>query len=317
MNRDFEKALCLGSGIAFAFLFLFISVSNGFIMVVLYRNPLRCFRKPFSMFLLFITAVDLFLGTVVCSGQAVMRLLCAFGDGQIPQEGDVVTILGYFGINSSILLATAMSVDRLIATVWPHFYRRKISPRNVVLFITVICVSSLIFAALQFTGVSVDVYRIIDAHLHTTFPLTTTTLAYLAIFFFLRKRGRVVLQTQTISARNSTLQDIHRVKNARMERKIAATSFLILLLLIISLLPYFVVTLLYETCNNCGEQRWFLAFKESSTVFLFVNSTVNPFLTTFRITELKQSLNIVLGLTRRNKDQGWTLSTTKIGTLNR
>lgn len=134
MNRDFEKALCLGSGIVFAFLFLFISVSNGFIMVVLYRNPLRCFRKPFSMFLVFITAVDLFIGTVVCSGEAVMRLLCAFGDGQIPQEGDVVTILGYFGINSSVLLATAMSVDRLIATVWPHFYRRKISPRNVVLF---------------------------------------------------------------------------------------------------------------------------------------------------------------------------------------
>lgn len=317
MNRDFEKALCLGSGVAFAFLFLFISVSNGFIMVVLYRNPLRCFRKPFSMFLVFITAVDLFIGTVVCSGEAVMRLLCAFGDGQIPQEGDVVTILGYFGINSSVLLATAMSVDRLIATVWPHFYRRKISPRNVVLFITVICVFSLIFASLQFAQVSMDVYRIIDVHLHTTFSLTTTTLAYLAIFFFLRKRGRVVLQQQTMSARNSTLQDIHRIKNARMERKIAATSFLILLLLIISFLPYFVVTLLYEKCNDCGKQRWFLAFKESFTVFLFVNSTMNPFLTTFRINELKHSLKIVLGLARRNKDQGWILPTTKLGTLNR
>ena len=306
MNRDFEKALCLGSGTAFAFLLLFISVSNGFIMVVLYGKPLRCFRKSFSMFLVFITAVDLFIGTVVCSGEAVMRFLCAFGDGQIPQEEDV-KILGYFGINSSVLLA--MSVDRLIATLWSHFYRRKISPRTVVLFITVIYVFSLIFALLQLAGVSMDVYRIIDVHLHTTFPLATTTLAYLAIFFFLRKRARVALQKQTISARNSTLRDIHRIKNARMERKIAATSFLILLLLIISLLPYFVVTLLYEKCNDCSKQRWFYTLKESSTVFLFVNSTVNPFLMTFRINELKHSLKIVLGLTRRNKDQGLTLPT--------
>ena len=316
MNRDFEKALCLGSGTAFAFLLLFISVSNGFIMVVWYGKPLRCFRKSFSMFLVFITAVDLFIGTVVCSGEAVMRFLCAFGDGQIPQEEDV-KILGYFGINSSVLLA--MSVDRLIATLWSHFYRRKISPRTVVLFITVIYVFSLIFALLQLAGVSMDVYRIIDVHLHTTFPLATTTLAYLAIFFFLRKRARVALQKQTISARNSTLRDIHRIKNARMERKIAATSFLILLLLIISLLPYFVVTLLYEKCNDCSKQRWFYTLKESSTVFLFVNSTVNPFLMTFRINELKHSLKIVLGLTRRNKDQGLTLPTATLnfGTLHR
>ena len=318
MNHDFEKTFCLGSGIVFAFLFLFISVSNGFIMVVLYRNPLHCFRKSFSTFLVFITAVDLFTGTVTCSGEAVMRLLCASGDGQIPQEGDVVKILGYFGINSSILLATAMSIDRLIAVVWPHFYRRKISPRNVVLFNTVICVFSSIFASLQFAGVSMDVYRIIDVHLHTTFALTTTTLAYLAIFFFLRKRARVnVLQKQTISARNSTLRDIQRIRDGLMERKIAATSFLILLLLVLSLLPYFVVTLLYEKCNDCGKRTWFFTFKESSTVFLFVNSTVNPFLTTFRISELKHSVKIVLGLTRRNKDQGWALPTTNFGTFNR
>ena len=317
MNRDFEKSLCLGSGIAFVFLLLFISASNGFIMVVLYKNPLRCFRKPFSMFLVFIAAVDLFIGIVVCSGEAVMRLLCVFGDGQIAQEGDVVSILEYFGINSSILLATAMSVDRLIAIVWPHFYHNKVGPRNVVLFNTVICVFSLIFASLQFARVSMDVYRIIDVHLHTTFPLATTSLAYLTIFFFLRKRARVALQKQTIMARNSTLRGIQRIKNAQMERKIAATSFLILLLMIISLLPYFVVILLYEKCNDCGKRRWFFALRESSTMFLFVNSTVNPFLTTFRINELKHSVKIVLGLTRRNKGQGWIQPTTNFETLKR
>lgn len=315
MGRDFEKSLCLGSGISFVFLLLFISVSNGFVLVVLYRNPLRCFRKAFSVFLAFITAVDLFTGMVVCSTEAVTRFLCTFGDGQIPKEGDVVRILGYFGINSSIFLATAMSVDRFVAIVCPYFYLHKVRPRNIVLCNTIICVFSSIFASLQLAGVSMDVYRVIDVHLHTSFPLTTTTLCYLAIFFFLKKRARVVLRTQMIMARNSTLRDIQRIKIAQMEKKIAATSFLILLLLIISLLPYFIVTLLGGKCNDCGKQRWFIAFRESSTVFLFVNSAVNPFLTTFRIKELKHSVKIVLGLRRRNKDQTWRLPTSNAGTL--
>ncbi|XP_078380214.1 uncharacterized protein LOC144663154 [Oculina patagonica] len=137
MVRDFEKSLCLGSGIPFVILLLFISVPNGFLLVVLYRNPLRCFRKAFSVFLVFITAADLFTGIVVCSAEAVTRFLCAFGDGKIPKEGDIVRILGYFGINSSILLATAMSVDRFVAIVSPYFYLHKVRPRHIVLCNTV------------------------------------------------------------------------------------------------------------------------------------------------------------------------------------
>ena len=65
---------------------------------MLYRNPLRCFRKAFSVFLVFICAVDLFIGIVVCSGETLTRFLCAFGDQRIPQGGDILRILGYIGV---------------------------------------------------------------------------------------------------------------------------------------------------------------------------------------------------------------------------
>ena len=94
MERDFEKSLCLGTGIYFLFLLCLISVPNGFILIVLYRNPLRCFRKAFSVFLVFIFAVDLFIGIVVCFGETLFRFLCAFGDQNIPKEGDILRILG-------------------------------------------------------------------------------------------------------------------------------------------------------------------------------------------------------------------------------
>ena len=302
MERNFEKSLCLGTGISFLFLLSLISVPNGFILIVLYRNPLRCFRKAFSVFLVFICAVDLFIGIVVCSGETLMRYICAFGDQNIPQEGDILRILGYVGVNSSILLATAMSVDRFVAVIFPHFYRRKIKPRTLVLCNAVIVVFSSIFASLQLSGISVNVYRLIDQHLHATFPLSTTTLAYLGIFYFLRKQSRVSHQNQPTLSNKTALHSRRREAMARKERKLAITSFFILMFLVISLVPYFVAIIIEVNCYSCGKQNWFFVLRESCVVFLFLNSTVNPFLTAFRIKDLKKSVRIVLGLSHQGSE---------------
>ena len=302
MERNFEKSLCLGTGIPFLFLLILISVPNGFILIVLYRNPLRCFRKAFSVFLVFICAVDLFIGIVVCSGETLMRFLCAFGDQNIPQEGDILRILGYIGVNSSILLVTAMSVDRFVAVIFPHFYRRKIKPRTLVLCNAAIVVFSSIFASLQLSGISVDVYRLIDQHLHATFFLSTTTLAYLGIFYLLRKQSPVSLQNQPSLSNNTALHSRRREAMAIKERKLAITSFFILLFLVISLVPYFVAIIIEVNCHSCGKQNWFFALRESCVVFLFLNSIANPFLTTFRINDLKKSARIVLGLSHQGSE---------------
>jgi len=143
-----------------------------------------------------------------------------------------------------------------------------------------------------------DIYLNIDIHLHTTFPLVTTALAYLGILFALKKRARIDVQRQTAMPGNSTLLDMRRVRMAQMERKFASTSFLILLFIILSLIPYFVAIIIEVNCPSCGNQNWFFVLRESCVVFLFLNSAVNPFLTTFRINELKQSVRIVLHLRR-------------------
>jgi len=145
MDRDFERLLCFGSGIPFAFLTVLISVPNIIILIVFYRNPLRCFRKAFSVFLVFVAALDLFNGIVVSFGETVMRFLCAFGDESVPRDGDNIKILGYIGVNSSIILVTAMSVDRFLAVTFPHFHLRTVSPRKVVICNIAIVVFSTIF----------------------------------------------------------------------------------------------------------------------------------------------------------------------------
>ena len=302
MERSFEKSLCLSSGIPFLFLILFISIPNSIVLIAYYRNHMRCFRKPFSMFLMFIAAMDLFNGVVVCSGEALMRFWCALGNESVLRDGDNVKIMGYIGINSSILLVTAMSVDRLLAVLCPHFYHRRVNARKIVIVNTAIVVFSTTFSLIQIAEVPLNIYLNIDIHLHTTFPLVMTTFAYLRIFLVLKKRSRVDFQRQTTMGNNSDLQEIRRTTIAQRERKFASISFSILLFMILSLVPYFVAIIIEVNCNSCGYQTWFHALRESCVVFLFLNSAVNPLLTTFRMNELKQSVRIVLHL--RGQENG-------------
>ena len=299
MERYFEKQVCLGSGIAFVILMFMISVPNGFVLLVLLKNPLRCPRRSFSVFLAFICATDLFVGLVVSSGKALARFLCALGDQGLPQEGHVMQVLSYIGVNSSILLVTAMSIDRFIAVVFPHRYRQRSKPKTVVVVNLCIIIFSSIFASIQLSDISFDVYLTIDLHLHTTFPLCTTSMAHLAIFFFLKKQSRIVRQEHTTVPMSSSHNERRQEREGKMERKFATTSFLILLFLFLSLIPYFTITTVEIHCESCSEQKLFLALKESCVVFLYLNSFVNPFLASFRINKLKKSCAIVLGLERQ------------------
>ena len=296
MERSFEKQVCLGSGIAYLILLFMISLPNGFVLFVLLKNPLRFPRRSFTVFLAFICATDLFVGLVVCSGKVLTRFLCAFGDWDLPQEGDVVRVLSYIGISSSILSVTAMSIDRFIAVVFPYTYRQKLKPKTVVVVNLCIVIFSSIFASIQLSNISLHLYLAIDLHLHTTFPLCTTSMVYLAIFFFLKRQSRTVLQKQTTVPMDSSQTDSRQQRDDKMERKIFTTSFLILLFLILSLIPYFAITIVEIRCKSCSGQHWFIALRESSIVFLHLNSVFNPFLASFRINELKRSCAIVLGL---------------------
>jgi len=61
---------------------------------------------------------------------------------------------------------TAVSIDRFVAVVFPHFYRSKVQPKTLVLCNIGIVVFSSVVASLQFADISMDLYRLIEQHLH-------------------------------------------------------------------------------------------------------------------------------------------------------
>ena len=191
--------------------------------------PFVASEKHFSVFLIFISAVDLFVGIVVCSAEALMRLRCAFGDNPPPTEGDFPIIVEYIGVNSSILLVTSMSVDRFVSVVCSHFYLLKVRPKHLVFCNVIIVVSSSIFASLQLV---MCLWMFTFSRYSLTHTLIATTMAYSGIFLTLRKsRSRVDLQRQSSIPNNRVLRDIRRVKNFQKQHRSMCRDFVFNLIL--------------------------------------------------------------------------------------
>ena len=191
--------------------------------------PFVASEKHFSVFLIFISAVDLFVGIVVCSAEALMRPRCAFGDNPPPTEGDFPIIVEYIGVNSSILLVTSMSVDRFVSVVCPHFYLLKVRPKHLVFCNVIIVVSSSIFASLQLV---MCLWMFTFSRYSLTHTLIATAMAYSGIFLTLRKsRSRVDLQRQSSIPNNRVLRDIRRVKNFQKQHRSMCRDFVFNLIL--------------------------------------------------------------------------------------
>ena len=189
----------------------------------------HCTEKHFSVFLIFISAVDLFVGIVVCPAEALMRLRCAFGDNPPPTEGDFPIIVEYIGVNSSILLVTSMSVDRFVSVVCPHFYLLKVRPKHLVFCNVIIVVSSSIFASLQLVMCP---WMFTFSRYSLTHTLIATTMAYSGIFLTLRKsRSRFDLQRQSSIPNNRVLRDIRRVQNFQKQHRSMCRDFVFNLIL--------------------------------------------------------------------------------------
>ena len=175
----------------------------------------------------------------------------------------------------------------------PYFYLRKVKPRKLVFCNTTIVVVSSIFASLQLSGISMDIYMCIDIHLHTTFPLAASTLAFLGIFIVLRKRARVDFQRQT-----SKHQEKKCCSNGTKICHNYVHHFACFVYFPWShiLQAFFwkktvLVAVIKGGFSCCENRQWY---------FFSLIQQLTPFLTTFRMNELKLSVKIVLRLGRQD-----------------
>jgi len=287
-------AICICSAAMAGILSMLAMVANGVLLYVMYKDPLRCFRKPISVLIAALAVQDFLTGCVIGTLHIRNEISCKTIEERTPVTGSFESIIGLFSINNGTLLIMGLSVERLIAVALPFYYRATASGRKTLLCVVCIIAYSLVFCLLQLTGIPEGIYSVLQLHLNMTFPLILVLIFNFALLRVLRGyRKRVCSMSSDASDSSfSTAAEKRDKQRIDIDKQFALTAILIVLFLVLSHSPYYLMTLIEGHCSYCNGQ-WFESCRRISLPFLFINSACNPFTYTFRIPQCLSSLKVL------------------------
>ena len=298
MGEETEKTGCIWSAVLALLLILPTSTTNGFLLLVLYRDPLKCMRKPVHVFIASLAISDFMTGILSDTSIAVRELACYGGDIRHPGSiGDFTGITYFFTVNSATLLISALSIERFLAVAFPFFHRARVTSKKAMICSAVIFTHAFVFAMLQLADLPDDVYHNMDLNFHIVFPLVTVTVAYTAIYLALRRQRKIGIsrEHQNSQGRRLSLEVNANIRNRQLvtENRLVWTAFLVLVCMVVALMPYYVVLTVELQCEKCEHQQWFIILRRLSVPFLFINSAVNAALYAWRIPHYRKSFKVV------------------------
>lgn len=300
---NFRRATCISTGVISLFLAIFTSAGNGFLLYVLYKDPLKVLRRPVTVFIGALAVVDFLSGAFSDFAFAAHEFECAMGTNNHPGAiGNFSGIAYFFTVNSALLLVAALSVERLIAVAFPHYYRNYVTKRKIFTVVAIIYTHSFVFAMLQLAKIPDEIYHNLDLNIHISFPVATVSITYGSIYVIFRKRRKIDSNKTEFNAaqRNASVivvesSNVRRqARNLKIEQQLVSTAFIILLCMIVALIPYLVFVYIEIECASCIDTEWFFAGRRLCVPFLFINSAVNPLIYAHRLQHYKNSFRAII-----------------------
>ena len=308
MDGNLLPVTCIATSILTVVLGFVTTVSNGFLLYVLYKDPLKRFTKPVTTFITALAIMDFLTGVLCDPSQARFKIRCALKmktEAEFELRG-FTAIVSFFTINSTTLLIVAISAERFVAVSFPYFYRQSVTRKRTNLCVIAVCIHSFVFSLLQLAEVDLGLWKRTDLYLHIVIPILLVMVSYTAICLILRiHRNKLQTVSDKIQGTDWKLiiqkrrrNEIHKQKR---EQKIVYTAVLVTLLLILAFLPHTIVTIAAENCKDCVSNDWFVVLSRVMIPFVFMNSAVNPFVYVLRMRDLRRSMKMTLGWLMESK----------------
>ena len=127
-----------------------------------------------------------------------------------------------------------------------------------------------------------------NVHLFVTIAITADGIIYLFIYLILRKRRKVFPVGDETSQK-----DEEQIRRLNSEKELSFTAFLILLALVITQIPYLVMTVVEANCQSCTETTWFFVCHKFADFLLCLSAIANPYLYGWRVKQSRDSLMAV------------------------
>lgn len=240
---------------ASAYLFSILSpitvVSNGLLLVAIYKDPFKCFRTPVTFFNVSLAIVDLLAGTIVEPCFAIFYFACYSKQTLDPGKYfsylfHIASFLSLVLISSSFLLVLALTTTQYIAITYPHKYKQLFTKKRVLVFVFGFFIYFAVFSSLQFTKIPTDIYLRINLHLHPTVIGFLLTIAHILLF----KSFRKFVQQSKALRRPSMAQHVHPTaqgskSEAKHQKQLTVVALLLSALLLLCSIPHIVTFYVY------------------------------------------------------------------------
>ena len=292
----------LATGISLMILSPITITSNVLLLLTILKDPLKCFRRPATYFIVALAFVDLTTGLFVEPFFVMHRVARYVKWSPTPGEpyhslNQIGNTLSYVGLDLSFLLVLGLIFSQFIAITYPHHYRSVVTTRRVLASVGFSLVYFTVFILLQFTEVPRATLFQVDLHLHSTL---ITVLLILGSAMLLRSyRQYAAASRRLVGARNLENRDAGRPQtdlDRTNKRQFTSVTLLLSGILIVCALPHIIaVHMNLYTKNKTLQER--LDFSAAITIgdeMMFVKVAMDAFMYAWRLTKYRRSLKIVL-----------------------
>ena len=250
-------------------------VGNSLILVSLYKES--SLHPPSKLLYRCLATTDLLVGLITqphmalhwMSASQEHRSLCRYAR-------DAVDITGYVFILVSLMTMTAISVDRLLALLLGLRYKQIVTLKRMYIIVTTFWVFNLVASLSGFFDHRVTY---LYSSLVISFCLVISLASYTKIFCTLRYHQAQVGDQQQLSQTNAL--------NMARFRKAVYSALWVQLALVVCYAPMYTVTIVIAYTKKYSlllVVTWKVA-----VILLYFNSTLNPFLYCWKISEVRQA----------------------------
>ena len=277
-----------------AIIALATSLGNFLLLVVIYRDPLRCLRTPTTSLIANLGVADFFVGAFLGFGRTVEMYFLYKGHQEPQYLNTFQYFIGALAMFAAVCSIMAMSWDRFVAVTDPINYKNRITVKKVKLYILLIWLNALFLAVLPAAGVRKLDFLFAYCYSHVFVPAIVLTIAYVVVFKTLSKKlGQFKRRGFTENPPTETHRNYHH------EKKLVFAIFLVLVAFYMCFAPFFVKVHLWFFCSQCDRSPAFLTYHFISNDILSLSALIDPLIYACRLQSFRKTFFRVLGF-RRN-----------------
>ena len=288
-NEDFKSHVFIINGGVLLFFALLISISNGILLFMIYKDPLKKFRNATAVLVVSLSIADFLTGCVTAVDVGIAHILEGMAMQDVMLQAKIVSQIT---VRASVCIMIIFAVERFIAIAFPYVYRNSLTIPKTILCCVLCWMLAIVTSCLELV-VERDLYDVVFLYLIFVLPLLTIIFTYSAAYFIVQYRHGRLYKKEKISRRS-----------AEMQKQLMTTACLIILVFFVSLVPFWLFTTIRRYCKECVHQKWCIAGYRLSIPILYSNSALNPLLYAWRMQPYRQSFQALFS--RKQNSVGGT-----------